>query len=136
MASMASCTMRALSGCGAPRKSPVPSVGELTCRSAFPHHDPKPQTNATAASRAVSRTAVVVVRASASKQMQRMAAQLPAAVMVAAAAALTSPLMAEAAVTPSLRNFLYSLLAGGSVLGGIAFAITAVSNFDPVNRED
>ncbi|GFH14921.1 uncharacterized protein HaLaN_11060 [Haematococcus lacustris] len=113
MASMASCTMRA-PGCGAPRKSPVPSV----------------------ASRAVSRTAVVVVRASASKQMQRMAAQLPAAVMVAAAAALTSPLMAEAAVTPSLRNFLYSLLAGGSVLGGIAFAITAVSNFDPVNRED
>jgi hypothetical protein len=32
------------------------------------------------------------------------------------------------------RNFIYSLVAGGAVLGGIALAITAVSNFDPVRR--
>jgi hypothetical protein len=47
---------------------------------------------------------------------------------------MASPLMAEAAVTPSLRNFFYSLLAGATVLAGIAGAVTAVSNFDPVNR--
>ncbi|GFH16268.1 uncharacterized protein HaLaN_12654 [Haematococcus lacustris] len=70
------------------------------------------------------------------KQLQRVATQLPAAVVAAGVAALGSPLMAQASVTPSLRNFLYSLLAGATVLGGIAFAITAVSNFDPVNRED
>jgi hypothetical protein len=32
------------------------------------------------------------------------------------------------------RNFIYSLVAGGAVLGAIALAITAVSNFDPVKR--
>lgn len=41
-------------------------------------------------------------------------------------------------VPPSLfsvhRNFIYSLVAGGAVLGAIALAITAVSNFDPVKR--
>ena len=47
---------------------------------------------------------------------------------------MANPLVAEAAVTPSLRNFLYSLLAGGAVLGVIAAAITAVANFDPVKR--
>jgi hypothetical protein len=46
-----------------------------------------------------------------------------------------NPLVAEAAaVTPSLKNFLYSLVAGGAVLAAIAGAITAVSNFDPVKR--
>ncbi len=32
------------------------------------------------------------------------------------------------------RNFLYSLIAGATVLGGIAGAVTFVSNFDPVKR--
>jgi hypothetical protein len=59
---------------------------------------------------------------------------VPAAVVVAAGAAMASPLMAEAAVTPSLRNFFYSLAAGATVLAVIAGAVTAVSNFDPVNR--
>ncbi len=59
-----------------------------------------------------------------------------AGVAAAAVAAMTSPLMAEAAgLTPSLQNFLYSLLAGATVLGGIALAVTAVSNFDPVSRD-
>ncbi|KAJ9528583.1 hypothetical protein QJQ45_020441, partial [Haematococcus lacustris] len=114
MASLSSCTLRSQPGCAALRKSAAPSI----------------------VSRAVSRKAAVVVRASAPKQLQRVATQLPAAVVAAAVAALGSPLMAQASVTPSLRNFLYSLLAGATVLGGIAFAITAVSNFDPVNRED
>lgn len=36
--------------------------------------------------------------------------------------------------TAPRRNFLYSLVAGGAVLGAIALAITAVSSFDPVKR--
>jgi hypothetical protein len=35
---------------------------------------------------------------------------------------------------PYPRNFIYSLVAGAAVLGLIAGAITAVSNFDPVKR--
>jgi len=70
------------------------------------------------------------VRASAQKE-----AALPVAVMAAAGAVLANPLAAQAAVTPSLQNFLYSLLAGGTVLAVIAGAITVVSNFDPVSRE-
>eukprot|EP00199_Chlamydomonas_sp_CCMP681_P003767 CAMPEP_0119103608 /NCGR_PEP_ID=MMETSP1180-20130426/2013_1 /TAXON_ID=3052 ORGANISM="Chlamydomonas cf sp, Strain CCMP681" /NCGR_SAMPLE_ID=MMETSP1180 /ASSEMBLY_ACC=CAM_ASM_000741 /LENGTH=106 /DNA_ID=CAMNT_0007088159 /DNA_START=57 /DNA_END=377 /DNA_ORIENTATION=+ len=82
---------------------------------------------------AVTRRAPVVVRAS-QKQASSMAA-LPAAIVVGAASMMASPLMAQAAVTPSLRNFLYSLLAGATVLAGIAGAVTVVSNFDPVSRE-
>ena len=47
---------------------------------------------------------------------------------------LSTPLAAQAAVTPSLNNFLLSLVAGATVLVVIAGGITAVSNFDPVNR--
>jgi hypothetical protein len=36
--------------------------------------------------------------------------------------------------SPPHRNFLYSLIAGGTVLAGLALAVTAVSNFDPVKR--
>lgn len=50
--------------------------------------------------------------------------------MASAGAALASPLAAEAAVTPSLKNFLLSLVAGAVVLAGIAGAVTAVSSFD------
>ena len=55
---------------------------------------------------------------------------------MAAAIAMT-PLAAEAAtgsVTPSLKNLLLSVLAGGVVLVGIAGAIVTVSGFDKVNR--
>ncbi|XP_027335796.1 uncharacterized protein LOC113849810 [Abrus precatorius] len=54
------------------------------------------------------------------------------------AAALTASLMvpdvAEAAVTPSLKNFLLSIVAGGVVLAVIVGAVIGVSNFDPVKR--
>lgn len=57
------------------------------------------------------------------------------------AAALTASIMlpdvaeaAESSVSPSLKNFLLSIVAGGVVLGAIFGAIIAVSNFDPVKR--
>lgn len=65
---------------------------------------------------------------------QNKAAVLQAAVVSSTAAFLASPLAAQASVTPSLKNFLLSLVAGATVLAGIAGAITLVSNFDPVNR--
>ncbi|KAI8466784.1 MAG: hypothetical protein J3K34DRAFT_472274 [Monoraphidium minutum] len=75
----------------------------------------------------------LAVRASAQKQ-ERAVAAVTAGVVTGVGAMMANPLVAEAAVTPSLKNFLYSLIAGGVVLGGIAVAITAVSNFDPVKR--
>ncbi|GFR49457.1 hypothetical protein Agub_g11517, partial [Astrephomene gubernaculifera] len=84
---------------------------------------------------AVARPAArMVVRASAERpQINKKA--LVAGLTAASAAAMTVSPMAEAAVTPSLRNFLYSLVAGGAVLGAIAIAITAVSKFDSVKRD-
>ncbi|GAV84368.1 PsbX domain-containing protein [Cephalotus follicularis] len=57
------------------------------------------------------------------------------------AAALTAsmviPEVAEAAdsgLSPSLKNFLLSIVAGGVVLVAIVGAVVGVSNFDPVKR--
>ncbi|XP_043705822.1 uncharacterized protein LOC122655636 [Telopea speciosissima] len=57
------------------------------------------------------------------------------------AAALTAsmviPEVAEAAgsdLSPSLKNFLLSIVAGGVVLGAIFAAVIGVANFDPVKR--
>ncbi|CAK9328196.1 unnamed protein product [Citrullus colocynthis] len=57
------------------------------------------------------------------------------------AAALTAsmviPEVAEAAgpgVSPSLKNFLLSIAAGGAVVVAILGAVIGVSNFDPVKR--
>jgi len=76
---------------------------------------------------------VAVVRASSS-------AQNPAkewAAAAAVAAALVLPEVAEAAqpgISPSLKNFLLSIVSGGVVLVAIVGAVVAVSNFDPVKR--
>ncbi|KAB2072434.1 hypothetical protein ERO13_A07G014066v2 [Gossypium hirsutum] len=62
------------------------------------------------------------------------------AVTILTAAAMTTSLMvpeiAQAAdgVTPSLKNFLLSIAAGGVVLVAIIGAVIGVSNFDPVKR--
>uniref|UniRef100_A0A7C9AHW9 Photosystem II n=1 Tax=Opuntia streptacantha TaxID=393608 RepID=A0A7C9AHW9_OPUST len=55
------------------------------------------------------------------------------------AAALTAstiaPDVAQAAeLSPSLKNFLLSIVSGGVVLGAIFGAVIAVANFDPVKR--
>ncbi|KAK4422191.1 hypothetical protein Salat_1801400 [Sesamum alatum] len=54
----------------------------------------------------------------------------------AVAASMVVPEVAQAAdsMTPSLKNFLLSIVAGGVVLVVIAGAVVAVSNFDPVKR--
>ncbi|XP_066400573.1 uncharacterized protein [Miscanthus floridulus] len=74
---------------------------------------------------------MTVVRASSVKE--KAAAGLTAAAL---AAALVVPDVAEAAqsLTPSLKNFLLSIVSGGVVLVAIVGAVVAVSNFDPVKR--
>lgn len=76
----------------------------------------------------------MAVQASAQKQQSAVSQQLVAGVTAASVAVMATPLPAMASVTPSLQNFLYSLVAGATVLGGLALAVTAVSNFDPVKR--
>lgn len=61
--------------------------------------------------------------------------KLSAAVTAGAAAALANPLVAEAAITPSLKNTLLSVVAGGIVLAAIGAAVVGVSSFDKVNRK-
>ncbi|XVE97920.1 hypothetical protein REPUB_Repub03eG0060500 [Reevesia pubescens] len=56
------------------------------------------------------------------------------------AAALTASMVipdvvqAAEGVTPSLKNFLLSIVAGGVVLAALVGAVIGVSNFDPVKR--
>lgn len=59
---------------------------------------------------------------------------ITAAVVTSVGAAMANPLVAEAAVTPTLKNLINSVIAGTVVLGLIAIAVTAVANFDPVRR--
>ena len=61
--------------------------------------------------------------------------KMTAAVTAASAAALANPLVAEAAMTPSLKNTLLSVVAGGLVLGAIAAAVIGVSTFDKIGRK-
>ncbi|KAK6774500.1 hypothetical protein RDI58_029739 [Solanum bulbocastanum] len=51
-------------------------------------------------------------------------------------ASMVVPDVAQAAegLSPSLKNFLLSIVSGGVVLGAIIGAIIGVSNFDPVKR--
>ncbi|XP_047066874.1 uncharacterized protein LOC124674865 isoform X1 [Lolium rigidum] len=78
---------------------------------------------------------MTAVRASLSASAQeKLTAGLTAA---AVAAAFVLPEVAEAAspgLSPSLKNFLLSIVSGGVVFAGIAGAVVAVSNFDPVKR--
>ena len=62
---------------------------------------------------------------------------MTAAVTAASAAALANPLVAEAAMTPSLKNTLLSVAAGGIVLAAIGAAVLAFLSFHgPYKRLD
>ncbi|KDO73604.1 hypothetical protein CISIN_1g033248mg [Citrus sinensis] len=50
------------------------------------------------------------------------------------AAALTASMAAGSGLSPSLKNFLLSIVAGGVVLAAIVGAVIGVANFDPVKR--
>jgi len=63
------------------------------------------------------------------------AEKMTAAVTAASAAALANPLVAEAAMTPSLKNTLLSVVAGGIVLAAIGVAVVGVSTFDKIGRK-
>ncbi|XP_025792414.1 uncharacterized protein LOC112873620 [Panicum hallii] len=81
--------------------------------------------------RSASRVAVVARASSAQNPAKEWAAA------AAIAAALVLPEVAEAAqpgISPSLKNFLLSIVSGGVVLVAIVGAVVAVSNFDPVKR--
>ncbi|KAL0030833.1 hypothetical protein WJX77_008766 [Trebouxia sp. C0004] len=79
------------------------------------------------------RTVCRVSRTTMASSQQRQY-QLPVAVTTGLAAAMANPLMAEAGVTPSLKNLLYSVVAGGTIAVLIVTAVTGVSNFDPTKR--
>ena len=85
------------------------------------------------------RMTTTAVRASASPSSTSIKEKAAAGLTAAAlAAALVLPDVAEAAqsggLTPSLKNFLLSIVSGGVVLVAIVGAVVAVSNFDPVKR--
>lgn len=60
--------------------------------------------------------------------------QFPSTLVASVVIIMTSPLLTQAAVTPSLKNLLNSVVAGGVVLAAIVAAVSAVANFDPVDR--
>lgn len=60
------------------------------------------------------------------------AVQLTAAASTATIALAGVPDAADAALTPSLKNFLLSIVAGGTVLGLIVGAVIGVSQVDKV----
>ena len=66
--------------------------------------------------------------------LYRLASKMSAAVIATTGAVVAHPLAAEAAVTPSLKNLLNSVLAGGVVLFGIFGAISVIAKFDTIER--
>jgi len=63
--------------------------------------------------------------------------QLAGLTTMALLAATIVPEIAEAAspgVSPSLKNLLLSVVAGGVIAGGIGIVVAGVSTFDPVKR--
>nr|GMD87378.1 Photosystem II PsbX [Ipomoea batatas] len=79
-----------------------------------------------------------VVCSRSGKRLQISASLKEKAITGLTAAALTASMLvpeaAEAAVSPSLKNFLLSIVAGGVVVAVIVGAVIGVSNFDPVKR--
>ncbi|XP_010917160.1 uncharacterized protein [Elaeis guineensis] len=118
----------------------MPSPSSITLRRALIgstalFHPMRPLPRATISTkRSHGRLAVQASSSSSSSTKEQAVARLTAAAL---AAALVIPDMAEAAqpgVSPSLKNFLLSIVAGGVVLGVLVGAVIGVANFDPVKR--
>lgn len=80
-----------------------------------------------------SKSKLVVAEASSSLKEKAVRGLTAAAIT----ASMVVPEVAQAAgsdVSPSLKNFLLSIVAGGVVLTAILGAVIGVSNFDPVKR--
>lgn len=60
---------------------------------------------------------------------------MSAAVVATTGAIVAHPLAAEAAVTPSLKNLLQSVLAGGTILVLLFGAVSVVAQFDTIARK-
>jgi len=69
------------------------------------------------------------------EKVEKVKSKASAAMSAAVITSMTSPLLAEASVTPSLKNTLLCVVAGGVVLGAIAAAVIGVSSFDKVSRK-
>ncbi|CAI0627837.1 unnamed protein product [Linum tenue] len=103
-------------------KIPAPQGGFLSFK-------PLPPASSSSSSSNAGRARSQVVRAS---FREKAVTGLTAAALTAS---MVIPEVAEAAeVSPSLKNFLLSIIAGGVVLTAIIGAIVGVSNFDPVKR--
>jgi len=66
---------------------------------------------------------------------KRVSAMEKALATVSAGAIMTAAAPAEAAIPPSLKNLLLSVVAGGAVLTAIVVAISGVAQFDQVTRK-
>ncbi|XP_031502850.1 uncharacterized protein LOC116265969 [Nymphaea colorata] len=107
-------------------------------QSSFCYRPSLPVRKAAAASFSGKRMAVVV--ASAEKQPEpkkggeMVASRLTALALAAAMAVPEVAVAADSSLTPSLKNFLLSIVSGGVVVGVIIGAVIGVANFDPVKR--
>jgi len=103
-------------------------------RSALSHAPPRPTPSPRRAVSTPRTTRVAAARPVAALSKKDLE-KVVAGVTVGVGAMMANPLVAEAAVTPSLKNLLNSLVAGGVVLGTIATAVSAVSSFDKIRKE-
>ncbi|KAM3321203.1 Photosystem II reaction center X protein [Capsicum baccatum] len=76
----------------------------------------------------------VVIKASSSSSMKEKAVAGLSAGLITATMVVPDVAQAADGVSPSLKNFLLSIVSGGVVLFAILGAVIGVSNFDPVKR--
>lgn len=115
-----------------PPTNPSNSQKRLSSSEAFLKPLPlKPSKGVGAASSSKSTTARLQVKAS---LKEKAVSGLTAAALTASMVIPDVAQAADSGVSPSLKNFLLSIVAGGVVLSAIIGAVIGVSNFDPVKR--
>ncbi|CAN6486984.1 unnamed protein product [Victoria cruziana] len=111
----------------------------VSAKHAFLCHRPSLPIRKTAvASFSDKRMAAVVASAEKQKEPKKggemVASRLTALALAAAMAVPDVAVAADSSLTPSLKNFLLSIVSGGVVVAVIIGAVIGVSNFDPVKR--